>query len=219
MCTIDALVIVLAAITSHLRLAQVSECVSILIGCAYLYITGFDLQHYCELYVHAHTHTSTHIHTHTHIYTTRTHAHTHTYTHTHTHTHTHTNTHTQLRFFQFVASKLQALEMMKIISHHITDECILERVIPYLVCLKEGHSLLGMFKRGSFLTWYVSRRVIPYLVCFKEGHSLLGMFKRGSFLTWYVSRRVHIIAHQQIQSYDVALFLWNGSVKCIRYFK
>ena len=34
---------------------------------------------------------------------------------------------------QFASSKLQALEMMKRISHHISDECILERTVPYLV--------------------------------------------------------------------------------------
>ena len=36
---------------------------------------------------------------------------------------------------QYASSKLQALEMMKRISHHITDECILERTVPYLVSL------------------------------------------------------------------------------------
>ena len=35
--------------------------------------------------------------------------------------------------FQFVVSKIQALEMMKRISHHVTDECILERIVPFLV--------------------------------------------------------------------------------------
>ena len=38
-----------------------------------------------------------------------------------------------LRLAQFVVSKLQALEMIRSISHHIPDEAILERVIPYLV--------------------------------------------------------------------------------------
>lgn len=36
-------------------------------------------------------------------------------------------------FIQHASSKLQALAMMKRISHHISDECILERTVPYLV--------------------------------------------------------------------------------------
>ena len=32
-----------------------------------------------------------------------------------------------------MVSKIQALEMMKRISHHVTDECILERIVPFLV--------------------------------------------------------------------------------------
>lgn len=34
---------------------------------------------------------------------------------------------------QFAKSKLQAVEMMKKISEHVTDHCILERIVPYLV--------------------------------------------------------------------------------------
>jgi len=34
---------------------------------------------------------------------------------------------------QFVATKLQALQMVKRIALHLTDECILDRVVPYLV--------------------------------------------------------------------------------------
>lgn len=41
-----------------------------------------------------------------------------------------------LRLAQFVVSKLQALEMIRSISHHIPDESILDRVIPYLVSSK-----------------------------------------------------------------------------------
>ena len=70
----DALVIVLSAITSHLRVAQVCTCCAVPV-----------CYNYCPPLV------------------------------------------------QFVASKLQALEMMKRISHHVRDDCILERILPYLV--------------------------------------------------------------------------------------
>ena len=36
---------------------------------------------------------------------------------------------------QFAKSKLQAVEMMRKISEHVTDHCILERIVPYLVRL------------------------------------------------------------------------------------
>ena len=40
-----------------------------------------------------------------------------------------------LFLLQFAKSKLQAVEMMKKISEHVTDHCILERIVPYLVNL------------------------------------------------------------------------------------
>ena len=40
---------------------------------------------------------------------------------------------TFLLLLQFAKSKLQAVEMMKKISEHVTDHCILERIVPYLV--------------------------------------------------------------------------------------
>jgi phosphoinositide-3-kinase regulatory subunit 4 len=37
-----------------------------------------------------------------------------------------------LRVAQFAASKLQALDMLKTIAQYVTDECILERIVPFL---------------------------------------------------------------------------------------
>lgn len=55
---------------------------------------------------------------------------------------------------QFAASKLQVLEMMKTIAQYITDKCILERIVPYLVsvcCLSPQYNALVMNVRLCML--------------------------------------------------------------------
>ena len=47
---------------------------------------------------------------------------------------------------QFAKSKLQAVEMMKKISEHVTDHCVVERIVPYLVRLTND---LWVFKGFS----------------------------------------------------------------------
>ena len=84
----DGLVIILSAITSHLRVAQVHAVYYSLCLPAYMYM-------YVSWSISI--------------------------------------DYATLSFPQFVVSKIQALEMMKRISHHVTDECILERIVPFLV--------------------------------------------------------------------------------------
>ena len=43
---------------------------------------------------------------------------------------------------QFAASKLQVLEMMKTIGQYISDKCILERIVPYLVCSPDVYVII-----------------------------------------------------------------------------
>ena len=57
---------------------------------------------------------------------------------------------------QFAKSKLQAIEMMKKISEHVTDHCILERNVLYLVSPYDTDTIvcksLGIRFTGSCLS-------------------------------------------------------------------
>lgn len=79
------LVIILAAITSHLRVAKVSDSVKF-----YKAVCNEVFKMFVFIY-------------------------------------------SNVFMMQFAKSKLQAVEMMKKISKHVTDHCILERIVPYLV--------------------------------------------------------------------------------------
>ncbi|XP_065916552.1 phosphoinositide 3-kinase regulatory subunit 4-like isoform X2 [Dysidea avara] len=62
-----------------------------------------------------------------------------------------------LRVAKFAKSKLQALEMMKKISHHVTDHCIVERIVPFLVHLSKDQSTRVRADSVRLLAYCLSR--------------------------------------------------------------